>query len=105
MVFFKRIFLWGFIAALIYGILSFHVVFFSWDDFSFLKKSKFTLRYTFFMAGGKSNKYIMSIDELRRDGIGEILVEAGRMNENEKRDLLDRHAEEDERYREQMSKK
>ena len=101
----KRVLLWGSIAVLLYGILSFHIIFFNWDDISFLKKSKLTLRYTFFMAGGRSNKNIMSIDQLRRDGIGDLLVEEGKMSEAAKEALLNKYAEEDEIYREEQSKK
>ena len=105
MVFLKRLLLWGLIGALIYSLLSFHIIFFNWDEISFLKKSRLTLRYTFYMAGGKSGKNIMSIDQLRRAGIGDLLVEEGKITEEEKEFLLDKYAEEDEIYRREQSNK
>ena len=87
----------------LYIIMSFHFIFFSWNDIEFIRKPKFTLSYTFYMAGAKSNDTIMAVDDLRRDGIGDILVDTGRMTEDQKMKLLEKYSEEDERYEEESS--
>jgi hypothetical protein len=55
-----------------------------------LKKSSWTLNYTLFSTKGKTNESILSIDELREDGIGDLLVEAGRLTEQELESLLNK---------------
>lgn len=53
-----------------------------------LKKANLTLDYTFFNTKGKTNESILSIDELREDGIGDLLVEMDRLSEEEKERLI-----------------
>jgi hypothetical protein len=48
-----------------------------------LKKASLTLNYTIYNTKGKTNKMIMANKELREDGIGGILVEAGKMTPEE----------------------
>ena len=55
-------------------------------NLSMLKEVSFN--YTFFNANGKTNRLVMDIDELREDGIGEILVETGRMSNEEYERLM-----------------
>jgi len=85
MTFRKKIFVWAIILGASYFLLSYHIVFFGKHP-RLLKKSHLTLNYTFFSIQSKPNKEIMAIDDLREDGIGDLLVEEGRMKEEE-RDL------------------
>jgi len=75
------------LGAVLYFFLSFHLILIG-NTIKFLKKSRLTLEYTFFNAKGKTNKTILSYDDLREDGIGDILVEMGRMSEGEYDRLL-----------------
>ncbi|MFO7740527.1 MAG: hypothetical protein R6V46_18770 [Desulfatiglandaceae bacterium] len=93
MPFWKKIIVWGSLAALLYTALSFHFIFFDWRNIKILKKSELTLNYTFFSAQGKTNAVILKIDPLRRDGIADLLVEVGRMSEEQKEALLARFEE------------
>lgn len=56
-------------------------------DFYLLKKSELTLSYTFFNIKDKKIESIMKIDDLRNDGIGDLLVELGMITEAEKNKL------------------
>ena len=82
MQFIKRYIWWVVLGLAFYGLMSYHLIF-AGTDVKFLKKSKLTLNYTFFSVKGKSVKQILDIDELRYDGIGEILLEFGIMTEEE----------------------
>jgi hypothetical protein len=88
MPFWKKVILWGGLAAVLYVALSFHFIFFDWRNIKMLKKSELTLSYTFFSAQGKTNRVILKIEPLRRDGIADLLVEVGRMSEEQKEALL-----------------
>ncbi len=48
-----------------------------------LKKSRLTLEYTFYNIGGKTNTTILSKQALREDGIGDLLLDMGRISETE----------------------
>jgi hypothetical protein len=78
----KKLIFWGCIAGLAYGLLSNHFIFFG-NNLKILKKSELTLSYTFFSTRGKSPEAILSIDNLRNDGIGELMVEMGIITEME----------------------
>lgn len=88
MTFRKKILVWGSLAVILYFLLSYHFIFFGISAVKPLKKSKLTLEYTFFNAKGKTNKTIMAIDDLRNDGIADLLVEMGMMSEEEKESLM-----------------
>jgi len=60
-----------------------------------LKKSSLTLNYTIFSVKGKSKEAILSVDVLREDGIGDLLVETGMISEREK-ELLEAKFDEEE---------
>lgn len=90
--FFKKLLLWGAVSAVLYFLLSYHFVFFGWDV-KLLKKSKRTLNYTFFSTQGKTNKQILAVDELREDGIADLLIDEGRMTEEQKENLMRRYSE------------
>jgi hypothetical protein len=48
-----------------------------------LKKSELTLKYTFFSTKGKSIDSILTVRELWDDGIGDLLLEEGKITEEE----------------------
>ena len=84
----KKIAIWAIVIGIGYFILSTHFILVN-STVKLLKKSSLTLNYTFFNAKGKTNKTILAIKNLRDDGIGELLVEAGRMTDDELERLLD----------------
>jgi len=78
------------VGALLYFFLSYHIIFIEGDprNIRLLKKSSLSLEYTFFDTRNRSNKSMLSIDILREDGIGKILIEKGLMSEQEERLIL-----------------
>jgi hypothetical protein len=86
----KKLFLLIIVGGSLYFLLSQHIIIIKGNprDIRLLKKSTFTLEYTFFSTQGKTNKQILSIDVLREDGIGEILIEEGLMSAEEERRIL-----------------
>jgi len=88
----KKAFVWGIIGAVFYFLLSHHIVFVGSTP-KLLKKSRLTLEYTFFSTQGKTNESILGVDELREDGIGELLVEMGKMSEAELDRLIEKYEE------------
>jgi len=95
MTFRKKIFYWAIALAAAYFLLSYHVIFFGKRP-RILKKSHLTLTYTFYSIQSKPNKKIMSIDDLREDGIADLLVDEGRMSEEERDLFLERYGGESE---------
>lgn len=74
------------IAVLAYGlyfVLDHHFIL-DGKDFYLLKKSELSLSYTFFNMKDRKVESILKIDELRNDGIGDLLVELGMITEVEK---------------------
>ena len=86
----KKVFLLVIAGALLYFFLSYHIIIIEGDprNVRLLKKSSLTLQYTFFDTRNTSNMSMLSIDPLREDGIGEILIEEGLMTEQEERRIL-----------------
>ena len=89
MVFFKKLIFWAIIGGIIYFLLSYHIIYID-NSLKLLKKSELTLEYTFFSANLKTNKTILSVDILREDGIGDLLIEMGKMSEQEMERLLEK---------------
>jgi hypothetical protein len=77
--------------AILYFLLSNHIIITGQGigNIRLLKKSTYTLQYTIFSIIGKSNKKILSIDALRKDGIGELLKEEGLMGDEEEAIILE----------------
>jgi hypothetical protein len=73
-----------------YFILSTHFIFIG-SNLRILKKSHLTLEYTIFSTQGKSIESIMNVDDLREDGIGELLVEAGKITEEQLQAILEKY--------------
>lgn len=82
----KKVLFWIIVAGAIYFLLSTHFIIIG-KSVKLLKKSSLTLNYTIYSTKGKSNKTILSVDELRRDGIGELLLEQGLISEEELENL------------------
>ena len=95
--FFKNLLIWGILAGILYILLSNHFIFFGIKP-KILKKSELTLNYTFYSAKGKTNRHILAIDELRRDGIADLLMEMGLMSETEYDRLMTLYGGEEEEY-------
>ncbi len=86
----KKLVIWVIIAVCGYFILSNHFIFIG-KDLRVLKKSHLTLEYTIFSTQGKSIESIMDVDELRKDGIGKLLVEAGKTTEDQLEVILEKY--------------
>lgn len=86
----KKLVVWAVILGCGYYALSNHFIFFG-TDLEILKKSRLTLEYTFFSTQGKSIESILDVDDLRKDGIGKLLVEKGKITEDELDTLLERY--------------
>jgi hypothetical protein len=85
----KKLLIWVIVGAVLYSLFSYHFIFVE-NTVKLLPKSRKTLNYTLFSTKGKTNESILSIDELREDGIGELLVEAGRLTPEELERLLEK---------------
>ncbi|MFO7972678.1 MAG: hypothetical protein R6U40_13145 [Desulfobacterales bacterium] len=72
-----------FLGAAGYFLLNYHIVF-SGTTVKLLNKSKITSEYTFINISSKSVESLMRIDTLREAGIGNVLVEMGRLSEEER---------------------
>jgi hypothetical protein len=86
----KKLVIWAVILACGYFVLSYHFVFIG-SDLAFLKKSHLTLEYTIFSTQGKSVESIMNVDDLRNDGIGRLLVEKGKITEDQLETILEKY--------------
>ena len=94
MAFLKKMLILCVIAGAAYTLLSYHFIMIN-NSVKLLKKSHLTLEYTIFSTMSKTNKAILAIDELREDGIGELLLEAGKITEDELERLISMYEEED----------
>ena len=84
----KKCLLLAVLGAILYFALSHHIIITERGTL-LLKKSTLTLQYTFFSVRGKSNKTVLAIDALRKDGIGELLKREGRLTEEEEALILE----------------
>jgi len=91
----KKYLIWAVLGAAFYGLLSYHFIIIG-HSVNLLKKSELSLNYTFYSTNGKRNRTMMAIDELRDDGIGELLMEKGRMSEAEYNKYMEKYAYEEE---------
>lgn len=80
---FKQFLLIAIIAGAGYFILSNHIIF-DGKDIYLLKKSSLHLHYSFYSIKKKKPETIMKIDMLREAGIGDLLVELGKLTEDKK---------------------
>ena len=79
----KQYLLIAILAAAGYFLLSNHIIFHGKQPY-FLKKSSCNLHYTFYSIAEKKPETILQVDILREAGIGDLLVEVGRITEEEK---------------------
>ena len=86
----KKFFIFAVLAAILYFFLSFHLILID-STIKLLRKSSLTLEYTFFNAKLKTNATILANDDLREDGIGDLLVEMGKMSDEEYERLLKKY--------------
>ena len=86
----KKIFLWAVLVGALYFVLGNHFIFVG-KDVKVLKKSHLTLDYTIFSTQAKSAESILAIDDLRKDGIGKLLVEAGKLSEDQLQRLMENY--------------
>jgi hypothetical protein len=86
----KKLVIWGVILACGYFMLSTHFIFIG-SDLRLLKKSHLTLEYTIFSTQGKSIESIMNVDALRNDGIGRLLVEKGKITDDQLDAILEKY--------------
>jgi hypothetical protein len=69
-----------------YFILNNHIIF-DGRDWYLLEKTSLHLHYTFYSISKKKPDTIMKVDELRDAGIGDLLVEIGKISTEEKNQL------------------
>ena len=79
----KKYILIGLLAYGAYFVMDHHFLF-EGSNFYMLKKSEPSLKYTFFNMTERKVESIMKIDALRQDGVGDLLVEMGKITEEEK---------------------
>ena len=58
-----------------------------------LPKSKWSLDYTIYSTHGQTPAVMIAIEDLRRDGIAELLLEAGKLTEGQMEFLLSKYEE------------
>ena len=93
----KSYILIGIFLALGWFISSYHIIFYKLNnnlDVELLKKSYLTLEYTFFNVTTKRGADIIKIDLLREAGIGELLVDIGKLTEGKRQELEAKYANE-----------
>ena len=96
--FLKKLLTIGVICAVCYFLMAYHYIVIG-GSVKMLKKSKLTLKYTFYNTKGKKPERIMSIPELWEDKIGELLVKEGRISDAElEKYIIKKEAEEEEEY-------
>lgn len=81
--FVKKIAIFAIVGGALFFLLSYHFIVVG-RGVKLLKKSSLTLQYTIFSVKGKTKEAILSVDELREDGIGDLLVDIGMISEQEK---------------------
>ncbi|MBU0698155.1 MAG: hypothetical protein KKE59_01825, partial [Proteobacteria bacterium] len=82
----KRIKLYLLTAVLVaagYFLLSYHIIYFG-NTIKLIHKSNLTSEYTFIWAKNQSMESILRIDTLREAGLGDVLVEMGKLSKEEK---------------------
>ena len=91
----RQYLMWAVAGGVIYFLLSYHIIY-SNKKFFLLEKSEKTLEYTFYSFDNKKPENILKVDDLRYDGVGDILVKNGMISEEEMWKLVDKYDMEDE---------
>ncbi|MBN1907477.1 MAG: hypothetical protein JW927_20525 [Deltaproteobacteria bacterium] len=82
MAFLKKLLTLGVICLISYFVLGFHYIIID-KSIKVLKKSELTLKYTFYSTKAKEIEKVLEVPELWNDGIGELLVQAGKLTQEE----------------------
>jgi hypothetical protein len=82
------------LGALLYVALTHHLIIID-GRVKILPKSKWSLDYTIYSTNGQTPKNIIAIENLRQDGIADLLVEAGKLTEERKEFLLSKFEEDE----------
>jgi putative lipase involved disintegration of autophagic bodies len=82
MAFLKKILTLGIICLIGYFVLGYHYIVID-KSVKMLRKSQYTLKYTFFSTKAKEIERVLDVPELWNDGIGELLVQAGKLTQEE----------------------
>jgi hypothetical protein len=88
----KKFILLAIAAGIVYGLLSYHIVFYG-TQVEFLPKSEYTFEWTFVNVAPtefRTPKEILKHDDLRRDGIGAVMVDFGIITQEERMKLEER---------------
>ena len=83
----KKYLLYAVLAAGLYFLLAYHFIYCGGTTIKLIKKAEPNLHYTFYSIENKRPETIMAIDDLRENGIGDILVEMNMLTEEEKQEL------------------
>jgi hypothetical protein len=83
------------LGALLYVALTHHFIIID-GRVKTLAKSKWSLDYTIYSTHGQTPGNMIAIEDLRRDGIADLLVEAGKLTEDHKEFLLSKYEEDEE---------
>jgi hypothetical protein len=86
----KKLLIWVAAGFALYFVLSHHFILIG-NSVKVLRKSELTLDYTLFSAKGKKIESIIAIPELRRDGIGQLLVDEGQLSRDKLDILMERY--------------
>ena len=70
-------------AAACYFIMNNHIIF-DGNEVYLLEKTSLHLHYTFYSISSKKPRTIMKVDELRNAGIGELLVDLGKITSEQR---------------------
>jgi len=88
----RNYFIIGLLAYGVYFVMGHHFLF-EGKTFYTLKKSELSLKYTFFNMTERKPESIIKIDELRQNGVGDLMVELGKITEEEKITLEKKYGE------------
>lgn len=91
----KQYIIWGLMAYAFYFLLDHHFIYHQ-RQVRLLKKMEPSLEYTFFSLDNKNPEKVLSIDLLRWDGIGDLMVEYDLLSEDQRWDLESKYEMEDE---------
>ena len=87
----KQYILIAVLAVAAYFLMSNHFIFYG-TNLHLLKKPTLHLHYTFFSIKEKRPRSVMKIDYLREAGIGDLLVELGMIDQEQRADLESKYS-------------
>ena len=82
MYFLKKIVIIAIICTALYFMLGYHYIVVD-KSLKMLKKSELTMRYTFISTKGRDLENILTVKELWDDGLGDLLLERGKITEQQ----------------------